>query len=205
MDHNNIMQTDLPNYSEVATSFDEIDALFPPSEAHGIMCGLICAGIEGTGISYFDLILGIDKHDNSAGREFCREQLLALYQYSSNKLHEMAFDFALLLPEEDNILSLRAQALSDWCRGFTTGIELAKLDKTIFSEESTDALFHISEIAKLDYATVQVNEDDEKAYIEVMEYVRMAVLMIYAELASDQGTGKKITPHNITRADGKLH
>lgn len=188
------IHNDLLSYNRIAVFFDGANALFSPSESHGIICGLICAGIEATGISYLDLILGTDNQDNLDDWQQSRHALLQLYEYSSEKLRDMAFDFSLLLPDDDNLLKERAQALSEWCSGFVTGLSLSGINiQQGGSEETRDALFHFSEIAKIDYKTIDMGEEDEKAYVEVMEYTRMAVLMIYAEFASNQGTGKKIT------------
>ena len=45
---------------------------------------------------------------------------------------------------------------------------------------------HFEEIANIDYKNLDINNSDEMAYMQVVEYVRMAVLMAYAEFSGEK-------------------
>ncbi len=173
----------LPGYSDVELALLRADASLDVGEAHGLLCGFICAAKEIDGKSWLDTVLGhLDMNDASAKE--CRGLLFRLYAVSDQQLKDMAFDFQILLPDDEQQLSKRAAALGDWCQGFMTGLGLAGLDtESAQSEDCQDALYHFAEISKIDYEAIEISEDDERSYVEVVEYVRMAVLLIYAELA----------------------
>jgi len=157
------------------------------AEAHGMLCGFICAGHNGHGQPWLAHILEPTEDGDVVAKE-AAQGLFKLYQFSSEQLHEMAFDFQLLLPAEDDGIAERAEALGQWCQGFMAGLGLAGLSiKDGPSEFARDALLHFSEIAKIDYHDLVANEQDERAFEEVFEYVRMAVLTIFSEFS---GTSK---------------
>ncbi len=182
--HTEILET-LPSYTEVELALLRTKAAIDAGEVHGLLCGFICAGKDIDGRSWLDSVLGhLDMDD--AGAKECRALLIELYAVSDQKLKDMAFDFQLLLPDDEQPLSKRAAALGEWCQGFMAGLGLAGLEAgSVQSEDCQDALYHFSEISRLDYETLEIAEDDERSYVEVVEYVRMAVLMIYTELADN--------------------
>lgn len=90
----------------------------------------------------------------------------------------------------------RAQAFSEWCEGFTQGINMAGVSyEQLKEEEAQEALHHILEFAQLDYESLQVDEEDEMALVEVSEYTRMAILKIYGDLLEDNSQHGSRTSH----------
>ncbi len=184
------MTEQLTDFQTVADALQHAHARTNAAETHGMLCGFISAGKMMDGKSWIEPILGEYKTDDKGKAD--RQVLLDLYQHSANKLQAMEFDFQLLLPDDEEQLQLRAEALSHWCQGYLMGLNLAGID--IYqgvSNDSKEALHHFQEIAKLDYDAIEINQDDERAYYEVMEYVRMAVLMLFNEfhIASQTSDG----------------
>jgi len=177
-----------PGYAEVGYALQQASASTSAAEAHGILCGFICAGKEMDGKSWIEPILGSQTVSNEVLDEN-RALLLKLYEISSIKLQMFELNFSLLLPDDSEALQIRAEALSHWCQGFIIALNRSGINlRTAVSDEVRDALKQMLEISKLDYDIIAVNEEDERAYFEVVEYVRMAVLMVYTEIASEQGT-----------------
>ena len=92
----------------------------------------------------------------------------------------------MLLPEDDELIEERADALGAWCESFLAGLglsgELSKERK--LSEDVRQALEDLSEIAR-----IEADGDDEsleKAFADVSEHVRLASLLIANELRGDQ-------------------
>ena len=48
--------------------------------------------------------------------------------------------------------------------------------------DMTEAINDMIEIAKMNYEEVVAGEEDEAAYTELVEYVRMAAILIYQEM-----------------------
>lgn len=184
----------LPNYLNFSHAIASLNLPISCSELHGVLCGYLAANGQRAGETYLRAILS--KRDKDQTRQAALA-LFDVYTISQQQLSQMGFEFELLLPDDDAALSARAQAFSEWCEGFTqgltvTGIDVDKLD----NEETQDAIQHITEFAQLDYEALQVNEADERALSEVIEYTRMAVLSIHADLqTTDQNIGGQSTKH----------
>lgn len=164
----------MPDFDDLADRLRDQEVLLSPAEIHGQLCGYICAGEHMNGVAWLD-----PQHLQSQPALF-----MQLYQVSFQKINDFAFDFELLLPDEDTDLQLRAQALGDWCAGFLIGIGMSGMDiEGEDAEETVDALMHIEAIADIDYENLSMDNTDERAFLEVIEYVRLAVLMLHANIA----------------------
>lgn len=183
----------LPAYQ---TFIDIISVLSLPisgSELHGLMCGYLCAGAASAGENYLRAITP-NKKDESV-----RAAALAIFEVYSVSQHQLThFDFAfqLMLPDEHVSIIERAQAFSEWCEGFTQALTISGVGYEHFQdEESREALQHITEFAQLEYETLQVEDEDERALMEVSEYARMAVLRLYGDLMADNEGAPYKTTH----------
>ena len=93
----------------------------------------------------------------------------------------------LLLPTDDAPLAERAAALGQWCQGFLTGFGLNSRDSSALSTEATEVLQDLAAIAQVQDA-LEESDDGESDYMEVMEYLRVAPLLLFTE------TNKTVEP-----------
>lgn len=186
-----MQQTNIPSYASVAGALESVKSVVSISEAHGLLCGLLCGTTtkEIDGASWVQSLMDSADPSKSFTKEHL-EVLKELFDVTRYKLEEMDFDFELLLPDDNQELPKRAKELGQWCLGFMAGVGLSgiQLDQ-IQSEDSKDALGRISEISNIQYDMLEIREEDESAYVEVVEFVRMAVIMIYADLAGESRIG----------------
>ncbi|MGQ3889086.1 UPF0149 family protein [Legionella sp. CNM-1927-20] len=171
----------LPTYQEFVNKVAILSLPISSSELHGIICGYLCAGATQKAESYLQALILQNKKD-----EFTRAAAMAIfdtYTITQQQITNLDFTFQLLLPDEESPLIDRAQAFSQWCEGFTQGITLSGVNYELLDEEdSREALQYIVEFAQLDYDSVDVSEEDEKALVEISEYTRMAVLRLSEDL-----------------------
>jgi hypothetical protein len=176
---------EFPSFDQVKHALAVINKKANPAETHGMLCGFIAAGNKMDGKSWIDIILGHTAFKTKKNRN----TILALYEVSFEKLVSVEFDFKLLLPSDAEPLPTRAEALSHWCQGFLAGLKLAGIDiRRGVSADSQEALHHLTEISQLDYEIIEISETDEIAFVEVSEYVRMAIILIYTEIMLAQST-----------------
>ena len=174
----------LPEYHTFIDSIAMLALPISGSELHGVMCGYLCAGATNEGEAYLRALI-TNKNDPDLRRAALA--LFGVYAISQQQMGSFDFQFQLLLPDENDPLAERAQALSEWCEGFTQGITLAGIDYNQLQEEDAqEALQHLTEFAQLDYHALQIEEEDEHALMEVSEYARMAVLHIHVDLQASQ-------------------
>ena len=165
----------MPSFDDIAAGLREHNVVISPSEIHGQLCGYICAGENMNGVAWLDA-----SHMKNQKALF-----MQLYQASFQTISDFSFDFQLLIPDDECDIYLRAQALGEWCQGFLAGIGVAGLNpEEDLSEETIDALMHVELISEIDYENLSVEEEDERSFFEVVEYIRLAVLMVYADMCS---------------------
>ena len=150
------------------------------AEFHGALTGLVCAGHSDESIDQWRDLLVPQSQTQPLLDAIC--DLMTLTQRS---LESPDFSFlpifcsATSLPE-------RTYALGDWCRGFTLGIGWDNTTTvTSFGENATEALFDITHIALAEPGT-DPPETEERALVELEEYLRISVQLIYEESRSSQ-------------------
>jgi uncharacterized protein YgfB (UPF0149 family) len=84
----------------------------------------------------------------------------------------------LLLPTDDAPLADRAAALGQWCQGFH-GFGLNAGGKDL-SDDAKEVLQDLAAISQVQEA-LEESEDGEGDYMEVMEYLRVAPLLLFSE------------------------
>lgn len=172
-------------FDDLANLLLPLGTLNSPSELHGLLCGKLAGGAQLTEINWLlDAVEFLDF--TQAPDEKVREALTALFYLTRDQLKD---DFALklMLPDDDSGMGERVEALGQWCHGFLTGFGSAEVNaKREISEEVEDTLRDLASIVQ-----IQVDEDDDEAeadYMEVTEYVRMAVNALYMEFAAEEST-----------------
>jgi uncharacterized protein YgfB (UPF0149 family) len=149
-----------------------------------LICGILCGNPQ-TKAAWEELITG---GKTSASTH---ELLHTLFEASAKQLNEFLFDFQLVLPTDSDDLPVRAEALTLWAQGFLTGLKLVQVPlEDREPSEMTEAIHDLIEIAKMNYEQVVASEEDEVAYVELVEYVRVAVILIYQEMREKNPTEK---------------
>lgn len=150
-----------------------------PSDLHGSLIGYLCAGGQAHAdqwLQALELTLETEEKQHSAMLEH-------IYHYCQSQLNDPDLSFAPLLPDNTMPLKGRAEALVEWCRGFLGGIGLADRGYTATSSaQIMEVLQDFSAIAHTDFEYGDA-EQDEASLTEVIEFVRVGVLLLYGELA----------------------
>jgi uncharacterized protein YgfB (UPF0149 family) len=110
---------------------------------------------------------------------------------SHAQLGDGGFGFELLVPDGEASLGERSGALFDWCRGFLGAFGLASGANPPLSEEGTEALHDLANLAT---ATPQDegDEEDEDALAEIEEFVRVAVLLLHGDCVLAPGHRRQL-------------
>lgn len=175
-----------PEYSEIGSILNQTALKLHPSQAHGLICGLLC-GHSSTPVAWKELLTG----ETDVNKPY--PVLEDLYDISARQLEEFLFEFNLVLPADSASLPERAEALTLWSQGFLTGLKFVQVQILERKpSETTEAINDIIEIAKMNYEEVIASEEDEAAYVELVEYVRMAVILIYQALGENDLPKKQI-------------
>ncbi len=178
-------------YLDVERSLMTMKASMSPEEVHGLMAGWLCVNSEEGNAWQSALFPDLNIEEGLSG----------LFAETSLQLRGEDFGFELLLPGDDESLVKRGKALTDWCQGFLSGLGLTGFNFNSV-EELKEPLQDLAEIAKLDYKNLdEQSEEDLAAFEEVVEYVRVSVMLVFTEVfvkkhrGSDGATDKNKTVH----------
>lgn len=180
-----------PGEQPASVSYDELAnqlaGRIHPSEIHGYLCGLLSSGQALNEQQWLDQLeqqVGDDGFDDAA-----RQLSGQLFARTHSELASGSFAVPLLLPDDDDALAIRAEALGIWCQSFISGFGQG-LQGAPVSEMAEEVLRDLAEIALIEPA--DEGEESERLFIEVSEFVRLAWLNVYAELggqASERSSG----------------
>ncbi len=166
------------DYQDVADSLTASELSPSAAEAHGMLGGLLCAGepeAEGTW-------LGELLPDMSPGDLLAREArgpLLSLAAGTREQLESGGLELKLLLPADDRPLAERATAVYDWSRGFLFGLALSGRQESELSEGVRAVLKDFAALTQMDLDDLDETEENEQALMEVVEYIRVSVMLVY--------------------------
>ena len=156
------------------------------SEIHGVLCGLVCAGITFEEQNY--IVMLNDLFNNG---EIFPDSVKAIIKQMYSELWSDIIDddyaFQLMLPDDDESIVERGHALGTWVQGFNLGFGLQQKDTPVTSVEVKEVLTDFAEIANLS-DEMEEDEDTEQAYFEISEYVRISALLCFSELGSSPTT-----------------
>lgn len=174
----------LPDYQTFSDSIAVLSLPLSSSELHGTLCGYLCADASHKGEAYLQALMLSHPHESKKAAFL---SLFDVYAISQQQIQHLDFQFEMMLPPEHEPLIERARAFGEWCEGFSQALVMAGIDhEQIPAQETWDAIQHISEFAQLDYESLHMDNDEEKALIDVSEYTRMAVLSIHTDIKKHQ-------------------
>lgn len=171
-----------PDYGQLQATLGGPDTGSAAAEAHGTLCGLLCAAAEDMPDTWIQNTLADAEEYSFGGRADARSLLEALNEATIEALAGGDMAFQLLLPGDESELEDRAAALACWCNGFLYGLAVRGLRPIEeLPEELREILADFSEIGRAGVAEEEVEEAGESAYMELAEYVRVAVQLVYDE------------------------
>lgn len=179
---------ELPVYDETNALVGDAGFESSAAEIHGTICGVL-ASPQAEKTDWLNVVLS----GNSSGDENLpdplSDKLSSLFQGSRDVLKDGDFAFAMLIPnQETDGIAKRTEGVAEWCRGFLLGLsagglkEFASLPDMV--REALEDMLDIAEVIAEDGE----DEQQEKAFVELEEYVRVCVQLVYDECRRDAGS-----------------
>jgi len=194
------MLQNLPDYLILNNALHKLDTEITPSEVHGTLCGLLCAN-SNAGAEVWQQALWPNQPSGDLLSAEAREIFKQTHGITRRQLNDSTCEFQMLLPDDDDGLDARVNALGDWCQGFLIGLSLGGItDFGLLPEDAREITKDLLEIARAGSSyELEGSEEDENAYAELVEYLRVGVLLINEELQPTQAPLVDIEP------DATLH
>jgi uncharacterized protein YgfB (UPF0149 family) len=172
----------MPYYGELQAALGAAASGSMAAEAHGTLCGLLCAGAEDVPEAWIhNTLADVEEYSFGAAGD-ARALLETLHQSTVAALAGDQMGFELLLPDDDAGLDDRAAALAAWCNAFLYGLAMRGLrPMEELPDELREILADFSEIGRAGVAEEEAEEVGESAYAELVEYVRVGVQIVFDE------------------------
>lgn len=168
-------------YEPINQSLERVGALMNAAEAHGILCGMLCGDQTIDNNVWIRHVLGEVVNGDILADEASR-RLTLLKAYTFEKLDAPECSFTPLLPDDEQSIAIRTQALGGWCEGFLFGMGLSEIkDLKKFPSNLQEFIEDVVSISRIAPVTEEHNEEDEESYMQLIEYVRIGVMDIYQE------------------------
>jgi yecA family protein len=181
-------------YEHISGLLHGLGAAGDAAEGHGILCGLLCSkGYVNSGAWIAQMI---DEAPAPPTREDgstqpLPEPLLDLHSETVRRINDLNYEFHLMLPDDEEELAVRVAALAQWCQGFLYGLGIGGIaDFSALPATVSEIAQDLVEISRAS-AVTDGSDEDETAFAELVEYIRVGIQVIYEEL-------QPITPGNET-------
>ncbi len=150
------------------------------AEAQGILVALLC----GTSFDHFQDWMQELRRIQEGAQPLNEEILKILYEKTVAEMDSTEFNLRLLIAEEDH-LKERIEGFISWCYGFSYGFGLSSELYKRLDDDGRDFLRYLLEFSSLNVENVLsdlATEEDRIALEELVEFVRVGVLMLYFHL-----------------------
>lgn len=145
-------------------------------ELHGLVTGLVAAGGSNDASLRERFGNWLDADPGDADMKVLEgllsETREALWTHSD-------LDLRLLIPGDEIPIDVRGAAVFEWCDGFLSGFG-GTVGNTNLSPEVSEILQDFAEIARIEDPLGE-DEDNEHDLMQVIEYVRMSVAIVFHE------------------------
>lgn len=156
------------------------------AQVHGLITARLAVQGGDAGRQVVAEVLERSETVDAARREpesLLRAEIEATHRALSERLSE----FSPLLPEGDDSTGRRTQALAHWCEGFLHGLmstdRSSELARRLADEPIADIITDMLQMTRAVADEGGDHEEEEQAYTEIVEYLRVAAQLIYEELA----------------------
>jgi len=160
-------------------------SVIPTSELHGLVCGFAAGCPNRFSMSDFVQLAGSDLLSDALAVE-------AFVSAALDDFYSQGMTFLPLVPQDTELLNLRLAGLAQWCAGFLSGFGASvQAQHAELAPDLQEVLRDFASISAMD-DEVDGDEQDESAYMEIFEYVRVAAMITTTLVA--QATDDQVDP-----------
>ena len=154
-------------------------SLADAAEAHGSLCGALCSMSPYKMQDWVNEILP----DGAALSDEAAAMIEKVFTATATSFGEQGMEFEPLLPDDEQPLNGRANALALWCTGFLYGLGTGHIsDLEALNGDVGEIVRDFTEISRATGDDADADESNEQAYAELVEFIRVAAQVVFEEL-----------------------
>jgi len=170
----------IPDYRVLSTQLDAAGVEASAAEVQGMLSGVLVLP-DAAEVDWLALLPAAEPLVAEQIGSDLSQSLLDLYRLTGHQLSDREFGYRLFLPDPEQGMQQRIEAVADWCRGFLLGISSTGLSVVNCSDVVREVLSDIVEMSSVE-ASGADDAEEERALLEVEEYLRVAVQLLKEEL-----------------------
>lgn len=172
------------NYDRLVELYAQYDMTPSAAEVQGMLTGLLATGSDAKHSDLMTLMSDL-AYDSIALPVELKNLLQQQAEEIEHSLGDEELGFRLLLPDDNAPLSERLSALAGWVNAFLVGYGVNQQNMTNLSGDLKEAIEDMVELAKVEFVD-EGDEEEERAYFEIVEYLRISAMMCYTELGRQE-------------------
>ena len=170
----------LPDYFSINHALEQAESDYSAAEAHGIACGMLVIKQTTEPKQWLKQVVLGDEHNRFVPA--VSAELTQLFVATRQQINSPALDFTVFLPE-DAPLAEQVEAMQTWCQGFGLGLAVAGVkDMKQLPADSREWAEDVVRIGTANDLDLEDTEESEEALAEIVEYLRVGVLMMNEEM-----------------------
>lgn len=194
-------------FPEIVKAMQSVGSTVPVAEGHGCLCGALCISQDYSLDLWLEELVPLE--EGAAVPHDVVQAMKLLYADTVRALRGEEMQFQPFLPDDDVKLEQRTAALSQWCQGFLYGLgSVRRIDAANMPRSIDEILVDFTNIGRAEVEAGIESEEDEEAYVEVVEYVRAATQLIHDELEPVRSGDESPQPADsgdLDESDDALH
>lgn len=183
------------DYDDWTHKLDQNAMMASAAELHGLIAGMLSAGMQADAGMMLPVLHDF-LNDGQAVNAELKGQIGLLIVETSSQLKDEELGFALLLPNDDEALPERLEALVEWAQSFLVGFAISQHNLSVCSADVREAIEQLTEVTRIDVYTQDDSSDaeNEESYFLVLEHVRVLVMTCFNEV------GEKFASEKVPNA-----
>lgn len=172
------MAAKLPEYNAVQALLMNNKIPVTAAELQGILIGLYAAGISNKSSEWLTQMYQLITQ-SAEQQAVLTETLHSIQQHLNEALENQELGLDLFLPDDDEFIVDRAEAMVYWTQGFLLGFQTLSSAKELTDETAAEAFDDIQQIALLDLDSISEQETDEKDLYALQEHIKISAMIIH--------------------------
>ena len=162
---------------------------FSGAYIHGMMTAMLCVGMHPW--QQIGELMQTDIPE-LAQQGVLSELFNTLLSSTQSELEDANKSLRLMLPKDDETVSVRVEAVSSWCEGFLEGIARSNVSVQLINDPVVKEVLADFDQIKDVSVDVDDSEESEKDLMEIIEFIRVSILLIYGQAKETQLNAKQL-------------
>lgn len=170
-------------FAEIEQILEDHKLAIDPAYFHGMLAGLICAGVEDDDIDDWLPALFSNRFMAQDDYQKFSDNVLGAFHSVQTELNQDGFGFQILLPDDEASLEHRVGMMGSWCRGYL--VALVDYAETAIEALPNDCAEFVDDLTGI--SDIEIDDDEpqdtlDESFMLLEEHIRVGVQLVYEHM-----------------------